>query len=229
MNRTAVGLMMVGCLVTGAETARGNSIVNGTFSAGNTGFSSAYGFVPPASIFAPATYSIVHYDTLHPSWDDFTDHTTGGPAPGDPVNGRYMIVNGTDTGLGPTWKQDQTLAVGRYELSAWFASLFAQSPASLQFRVVDSSDSVISSSPTFTAPLPTGVWDDRSLTFDITTAGTFSIQIWDTNDAFTGNDYAIDDISLIVVPLPPAAWAGLGSLACVAGFGVVRRRRLSAA
>ena len=34
--------------------------------------------------------------------------------------------------------------------------------------------------------------------------------------------------NVLVGPLPPAAWAGLGSLACVAGFGVIRRRRMAA-
>jgi hypothetical protein len=31
--------------------------------------------------------------------------------------------------------------------------------------------------------------------------------------------------TVTVIPLPPAAWAGLGSLACVAGLSAVRRRR----
>lgn len=219
MYRMTLGVVSAAGLVAMVASAQANSIVNGDFEAGNTGFTSAYLYVPPASIYDPARYSIVQYDTIHTSWVDFADHTTG-----DGNIGHYMIVNGTDAGLGPTWAQDQTLAAGRYELSAWFASLFPASPASLQFRVVDSNGSTIS--PTFAAPLPPGVWAQRSFTFDIAAAGTFSVQIWDTNDAFTGNDYAIDDISLIVIPLPPAGWAGLSTLAGVTGFGLLRRRRL---
>jgi hypothetical protein len=48
------------------------------------------------------------------------------------------------------------------------------------------------------------------------------------DDQSGGGDRDFNDFSmtLTVVPLPPAAWAGIGSLACVAGFGVVRRRRM---
>lgn len=34
---------------------------------------------------------------------------------------------------------------------------------------------------------------------------------------------------VLVVPLPPAAWTGLGSLALIVGMGLVRRRRHAAA
>lgn len=34
---------------------------------------------------------------------------------------------------------------------------------------------------------------------------------------------------VVVVPLPPAAWTGLGSLGLIVGMGVVRRRRNAAA
>lgn len=47
-------------------------------------------------------------------------------------------------------------------------------------------------------------------------------------DRQTGDfDYNDIGIELSVVPLPPAAWAGLASLAGVAGFGYVRRRRMN--
>ncbi len=219
MRKATLGLLAAAGTAAIVGSAQANSIVNGDFEAGNTGFTSAYLYVPPASIYDPARYSIVQFDTIHSSWVDFADHTTG-----DGNVGHYMIVNGTDAGLGPTWAQDQSLSVGRYELSGWFASLFPDAPASLQFRVVDGNGSTIS--PTFTAPLPPGVWAQRSFTFDVTAAGTYSVQIWDTNDAFSGNDYAIDDINLTVVPLPAAAWAGLTGGLGVFGLTRVRRRRL---
>jgi hypothetical protein len=39
---------------------------------------------------------------------------------------------------------------------------------------------------------------------------------------------AIDNALMTVVPLPPAAWAGLGTLAAVGGLRLIRRRRLQA-
>jgi hypothetical protein len=36
---------------------------------------------------------------------------------------------------------------------------------------------------------------------------------------------SLNEPQFLVVPLPPAAWAGLGSLACVGVVGIIRRRR----
>ena len=49
--------------------------------------------------------------------------------------------------------------------------------------------------------------------------GVRALQLW-ANPDFTGN---VQDM-LTIVPLPPAAWAGLGSLGMVAGVGYFRRR-----
>jgi hypothetical protein len=43
-----------------------------------------------------------------------------------------------------------------------------------------------------------------------------------TGDTNLGQDL------MVLVPLPPAAWAGLGSLAGVLGFTAIRRRKLQA-
>jgi|GEM_PF-3174153 len=45
-----------------------------------------------------------------------------------------------------------------------------------------------------------------------------------------GDHAIVDDISYaaLTIPLPPAAWAGIGSLAGVAAFGMIRRRKLAA-
>jgi len=47
---------------------------------------------------------------------------------------------------------------------------------------------------------------------------------WNASSGYSG--FAQDQLTLI--PLPPAAWAGLGSLAGVAAFGMIRRRKLAA-
>jgi hypothetical protein len=50
-------------------------------------------------------------------------------------------------------------------------------------------------------------------------------------DVNGGGDRDFNDLSMelsVIVPLPPAAWGGISSLACVAGFGFIRRRRLNA-
>lgn len=40
-------------------------------------------------------------------------------------------------------------------------------------------------------------------------------------------DSGVDNATLLLVPLPPAAWAGLGGLAFVGGGAAIRRRRLA--
>jgi hypothetical protein len=52
------------------------------------------------------------------------------------------------------------------------------------------------------------------------------MRLWDTyqNGVYSGNHQDL----LTLVPLPPAAWAGLGTLTGVAGLGLLRRRKLAA-
>ena len=219
MNASRVSSLATAAVLAFAGVASADLITNGNFSAGNTGFTSAYAPVPPGDIYLPATYEIVSFNTGHSAFTPFYDHTSGN------ASGRYMAVNGTNTGLAPAWAQTVNLTAGNYNLSAWFASLVSQAPASLQFHIVPTVGSSMVSS-TFFAPSTVANWAQSSFAFNIATTGSYSIQIWDTNQAFSGNDYAIDDISLTaVVPLPPAAYAGLASLAGIGAFGGIRRKR----
>ena len=200
----AIALIGGSCL---CSAAWANLIVNGDFETGTLGPStSAY---TTSNIYAPAEYLITTFDTVHASWVDFYDHTFGDN------RGHYMVVNGTDSGAGPTWAQ--TVAVTpntEYTLSGWFASLYPDSIAWIEFRV----DGVIIN-PAFQAPGTLGTWEQRSVTFTTGPATTsISVEIWDSNQAFTGNDYAIDDISLTPTP-GAAALFGLGAV------GSLRRRR----
>jgi len=189
--------------------ASANVVVNGDFETGTLGPStSAYA---TNDIYAPAQYLIVSYDTVHSSWVDFYDHTFG------TADGHYMIVNGTDSGAGPTWAQ--TVAVTpntQYELSGWFASLYSSAIAQIEFRV----DGVLVV-PQFSAPGTLGVWEQRSVIFTTGNVTSISVEIWDYNQSFTGNDYAVDDIGLNVVPTP-----GSVALIGIGGLAASRRRRV---
>lgn len=192
-------------------------IINGDFESGPGIAPSTSSYSLDGTMFPPATYNVVSFDTIHPSWVDFNDHTIGTP------NGHFMIVNGTDAGSGPAWKQTVSVTpFTEYNLSAWFASLYPASVAGLSMRVFGAFErgNAPLASVDFVAPSDLAVWVEQTLSFNSTDLLAVSVEIWDTNQAFSGNDYAIDDISLTQVPAPGAA-AMLGLL----GVAGVRRRR----
>lgn len=199
-------ILLAGGSIAGVASAQ---VVNGDFQTGTLGPSTT-SYTLDGGMYPPATWNIVSYDTLHGSWVDFYDHTYGDE------RGRYMIVNGTDQGVGPAWAQQVSVAANTdYSLSAWFATLYPEAPASLEFRV-----NGMSIGPVFSAPGATATWEQRSGLFNSGNNTLLSLEIWDVNQAFTGNDYAIDDISLNRVPAPGAA-----ALAGIAGVLSGRRRR----
>lgn len=202
-----------------AASAVANPIVNGNFETGTIGPSTT-AYAIDGSMFPPETYNIVSFDTIHPSWVDFFDHTLGN------ADGHYMIINGSDSGVGPSWAQTVAVTPGTdYDLSAWFASLFPASVANLEWRIIGDQSNI--TSPQFMAPLSVGdggpglgVWVQHVFSFNSGANTSISIQLWDISGIYQGNDYALDDISLCVVPSPTAA-----GLLGLAGLSAARRRR----
>jgi hypothetical protein len=213
--KTMWKLAMLVCLGSlAASQASANLIFNGDFEAGNTGFSSDYAYIAPGTLSpvgAPdyssggsaytlwdeGTYSVgTDPNSLHASWASFGDHTTG--------TGNMMIVNGAASPVS-VWQGTLTsaLVVGQtYEFSAWVANLYPPpvglgttptAPAELQFSI---GGNQIGAS--FTAP-GVGVWSEFTATF---VAGSEPIAVLDLNTVPNGNDFALDDISLTVVPEP---------------------------
>ena len=212
--KTTRKLAMLGCL--GALTvsqASANLVINGDFEAGNTGFTSDYTYIAPGTLSpvgAPdnpggsaytlwdeGTYSVgTDPNSLHASWASFGDHTTG--------TGNMLIVNGAASPVS-VWQGtlNSPLVVGQtYEFSAWVANLYPPpvgsetiptAPAQLQFSI---GGNQIGTS--FTAP-GVGVWSEFTATF---VAGSEPIGVLDLNTVPSGNDFALDDISLVAVPEP---------------------------
>jgi hypothetical protein len=242
MNASRVSSLATAVVLAFAGVTSADLITNGNFSAGNTGFNSGYqyvttggsGYAPsggPYTLYDEGTYAIVNYDTLHPGFGDFMD------ADNNP-NGRFMVVNGTTNGAGPAWGQNVALTAGSYNLSAFFATLVIPA-ADIQFRVFSGS-TLVAQSNAFSSPVPTspngtlnglniGNWAQTAFNFSVT-GGNYRVEIWDFDGTASGNDWAVDNISLTaVVPLPPAAYAGLASLAGIGAFGAIRRKRLARA
>lgn len=209
-----VGLTVIGL----AGTVNAQIVPNGDFETG--------GIAPAISNYAldntmwpESTYNVVTHDTIHPLWVDFFDHTRGNS------DGHFMIVNGTASGGGPAWAEEVNVDPDSdYALSAWFASLYPTAIASLSMRVYgvvgERGDTLLGSSDFF-APENLATWEERAFAFNSSGFSTVWIELWDTNQAAGGNDYAVDDIAL--TPRVPAP--GFASLAGAAGLMLSRRRR----
>jgi hypothetical protein len=192
-------------------------VVNGDFESGNTGFSSDYAYSPPAFISDPGTYTLgLNPAAVYSAW-------AYGPAGDHTGGGLMMIVNGTETPNLNVWAGtlSSALVVGQwYEFSAWVANIYTESPPTLDFTIGGVSIG------TFT-PSGTGTWQQFKGYFQAT-ANQATAAI-DQNLAFMGNDFALDDISIVTsaVPEPTTMIAGAGVLGlALLGIGRARSSRV---
>ncbi|MFM9957280.1 MAG: hypothetical protein ACKVZJ_04330 [Phycisphaerales bacterium] len=198
-------------IAAGAASASAGLIVNGTFDGGTIApAASAYPTDP--EMWPEGRHNVTSFDTLHPLWVDFFDHTSGNGESG------FMIVNGTTQGNGPAWYDFVQVDPGtEFELSLWLASLYPDAVSTVSLRVIgltDETGSDLIASSDVTAPTELALWERRAMTFNSGNFTNLRIEIWDTNQVAGGNDYAVDDIALVPVPAPgAAALLGLGMLA----------------
>lgn len=172
--------------------ASANPIVNGDFQTGAL-VPSTSAYTQSADMLPAQTWAITSFDTLNPSWTDFRDHTTGD------ASGYFMVVNGSATGGGPSWSQEiVVLPNTHYSLSGWFASVNAAAPAALEFRVRDAPGVIATYA--FQLPNTAAVWTNMTCQFNSGSASVLTVEVWDTTALAYGNDYAIDDLSVTVLP-----------------------------
>lgn len=162
-----------------------NLVVNGNFSAGNTGFSSDY-LYSPSSGFNPGVYTVGNSPVAwHPQMPSCTDHTGAGG------NGNMMLVNGAEVLNVKVWTQ--TVAVQpntNYAFETWLQHVTSVNPASLQFSI-----NGVTIGPIFTANNTSCVWDRFYTTWNSGNNTSATISIVNQNQIYTGNDFALDDIS----------------------------------
>lgn len=185
-------------------------VVNGDFELGNVGFVSDYLYVVPGgtALHPQGVYTVdTNPNNSHGSFANMGDHTTG--------TGNLMIVNGM-AGNSIVWGQTVTGLVPTvaYTFHIYATSVHPASPAQLQLRM--DGNSIVTQSLTGT----TNQWDLITADF-VATATSHTFDVYDLNGAFNGNDFAIDDLAIYVVPEPGAfAAVGLGLVGLVA-----RKRR----
>jgi len=200
-----VWLATVFAMLVGGQ-AQGSLIANGDFEAGNTGFATQYTYFPPVwSLWMGGSYTVCKNPAEVGGFDSLGDHTSG--------TGEMMVVNGGDPNL-VVWSQNVTLAPGStYKFSAWSTEVYDVGFAHLTFQIGGNAlgDLQLTSLPE---------WQEFSASF-VAVSGSAELVIRDISGEFGGNDFALDDISLVPVspaPIPEPATLIIWSL--VGGLGV---------
>lgn len=195
-----------GCSGTAYLSVSTELVVNGDFSAGNTGFTSGYVYDPTANgLIAPESEYAVNSNANfnHPNFWGY-DHTSGTGS----GNANFLIVNGAKYAPQPfVWRETVTVQPNTdYYFSAWAISLNNVSPyAELRFSVNGTqvgttafltSGQNILNNPWLLKDRFYGTWNSGAAT-------TAVIEILDLNTSANGNDFGIDDISFgTLAPIP---------------------------
>lgn len=208
-----------------AQAATVDLVTNGDFEAGNTGFTTDLLYTPAELVSTAGAYAIdTDPQPLNSFFTSFGDHTTG--------TGNMMIVNGTTTNGTLAWQQTVSVVAGTtYNFSIWLANAFNGGGTALDL-VVDGSSVATAG----TTPGVSGEWNQFGGDWMASSTGTVALQIIENSTGFSGNDYALDDITFKTdngagggggggtpspVPLPASVWLlGLG----VAGVFGMRRK-----
>jgi len=192
------------CLVAGA--ARANLLTNGDFESGNTGFGSDYTH-SPGDITDPAVYDVLQDpSTAHSSAASYGDHTTG--------SGLMMAINGDTSTVGVAWRETVAVNPGvDYTFAMWISSWSGGGTLQLQINGSDVGSSI-------TSPSTEGVWESAERAWSAGAATSAELELVNLSSEYSGNDFAIDDLTFVPEPASLMLWGAFGLTA-----GRRRRRR----
>jgi hypothetical protein len=163
-----------------------NLIINGDFSAGNSGFTTNYNYMPDlpgnqSELWNEGTYTVVsNPNFVHSNFSPCPDHSGGGD---------MMVVNGAAS-LQQVWCQTISVMPNTdYIFQAYATSVNPSSPAILQFAI----DGALLGTP-FGLAGGTCNWQEFYATWNSGSNTSVEICITNQNTAASGNDFAIDDI-----------------------------------
>jgi hypothetical protein len=191
-----------------ALPASANLIANGDFEAGNSGFSTDYQL--GGNLYDEGVAAITgQVNALH-------SLLQGTPQSGD----AFLAVNGAPSADQTVWRQSVAVSAGStYVFSMWVASLF---PDALATLVVSINGAVIGevTAPTMPGYPQPGPWQRFEASWNAGEALTAQIRIVDTNTIRFGNDFGLDNLSLLAAPSGPGGQAVVAAPAAAALFGM---------
>ena len=179
-----LGISLLGLVMGFWPASRAHAqLINGDFSAGNTGFTSAYFYDGPSAV-EPGHYGInTNAASFNPGNASFGDHTTG--------TGKMMLVDGALKTNTIVWTETVPVAPNTmYEFTGWAASSDGTSPAVLRFLI--NSNQVVSD---FALTIAAGEWRQFAALWDSGSNTSATIGIIDTVTNYVGNDFALDDLA----------------------------------
>ena len=226
-NAVAMGLGLA--LSMGGAASAANLVVNGDFSAGDSGFTSGYTLTTMTpqlfqngvhGIYAVEAISAIPGSAAYGDWTNITASPTGGA-------GNAYVSDGPDnptTASLAAWSE--TVAVKpntTYTFSFYGAEV--SNPCCSNAELLSSVNGATGTSIT-----PGGAWQQAVMTWNSGASTTATLVIQDLNDSGGFNDFALDDIAFAGPAVPePATWAmmlvGLGGL----GAAMRSRRKTAAA
>jgi hypothetical protein len=190
-----VGTTAAGCSATASFGVATELVTNGSFDAGNTGFTTNYAYVAnqtgvQSEMYPEGTYAVVpNPNAVHTAF-------YGADRNGD--GGNIMVVNGSPAFGANVWNQNNITVLPNttYYFSAWAMSVVNGNNAILQFSLNVNQVGTIGYLPngyTNTAGPYTwvrfyGQWNSGATT-------TANLSIVNLNQILGGNDFAMDDIS----------------------------------
>lgn len=200
-------------MLAGAAYADNNLLVNGDFSAGNSGFTSSYDFSDPM-YWQPTHYSV---GTLL----SFGDHTTG--------SGKLLVADGAYDAAKPVWsKTIDVVANTDYAFGAWAREVYTSSSPVVTLGFYANSLEI---GKLTLAHDETTAWQQFLTTWNSGSLTSVNLQIRDlqTNNGVPGNDFAIDDIHMSAVSPAPEPETYAMFLAGLGLMGAIARRKNQAA
>jgi hypothetical protein len=173
-----------------ASPRQDERIRNGDFTQGLKGFRTAYRH-SPADVRDALAFCLARSPReAHSDGAAFGDHTSG--------DGLMMVVNGGDAIDRALWGQTVSVrAEAEYTFSLWLTPWYATAPAELEVRINGKSLGKV------VAPSRCGEWKQFSAAWRSGSDRQASVEIFNLTRAISGNDFAIDDVSLRGPPPGP--------------------------